>query len=487
MDVRRRTSRRSQQRLPLAALGLAIILVLPSTGAAQVMDGLPSLPQLPLETYEPAVRGPIAEAFEDARAEPLDAARNGLLGMVLYAHEQYEFAAPCFERAHILDRGEGRWAYYLGRTEFYLGDYGRAAASLIEALRTRGAPYVPAQVLLAQALLEAGNLEQSRTAYEQTLADEPDTAAAHYGLGRIAASQNATEEAVRHLERAVELYPTFGAAHFALAKAYRELGERDKAQGQLALYQKDKDGWPPLDDPFLQDILGMRDSPTTRLRQGIELAAAGQLDEAAAAHEAALEGDANLVLAHVNLIRIYGELGEREKAEEHYRAALALDPNLAELHYNYGVLLVETDAGKAAEAFRRALELKPTYAEAHGNYAYLLMTSGRLDEAAEHYLKALEEQPDNRGARFNLARILVQQQRNQEAIVHLEQLLVPEDDSTPMFTYALGAAHARAGNREEALRYMQQAREKASGRGQSDLVASIDRDLQALQQAAAAP
>ena len=111
------------------------------------------------------------------------------------------------------------------------------------------------------------------------------------------------------------------------------------------------------------------------------------------------------------------------------------------------------------------------------------MISGKLEEAAYHYRAALEEKPDYRAAHFNLARILVNQGRPDEAISHLQQTLAPEDDATPRFTYALGAAYARAGYRQEALRYMQEAREKAAARGQSELLASIDKDLQALQQA----
>ena len=133
-------------------LGLALLLLWGAVAGAQ---SLPPLPELPLQTYEPSIRGPISEAHEAALARPDDPARNGILGMVLYAHEQFEFAVPCLERAHALDPGEGRWAYYLGRAELHLAHYDRAAAFLVEALRLRS-DYLPAQVRLAESLLEAG-------------------------------------------------------------------------------------------------------------------------------------------------------------------------------------------------------------------------------------------------------------------------------------------------------------------------------------------
>jgi protein O-GlcNAc transferase len=464
----------------LPGLLTAVALAL-STAAFPADQTVPPLPEIPLDTYAPAVREPIADADAFARAHPDDADASGRLGMVLYAQEQYEYAAPAFERAWTLDPAEARWAYYLGRVEYYLARYDRAAAALRETLRLRPG-YLPAEVMLAHSLLEGGDLEESRALYEGLLKAHPDVAEVHYGLGRILAERGERGAAASHLARACALEPTFGAAHFALARVYRDEGEKEKAREELSLYQKDKLGWPTLPDPLLADIVALRTSATDHLRRGIDLASRGELEQAAEEHEAALAVDAGLVQAHVNLIRLYGQLGKPEKAEEHYRAAIALDPNLAEIHYNYGVLLAGAGREReAAEAFRRAIELKPAYSEAHNNYAYLLMTSGDLEGAAREYEAAIESRPDYRAAHFNLARILVNQGRTLEAIKHLEQTLTPDDEEAPRCLYALGAAHARAGHREEALRYMREAFEKASARGQTDLLMSIEKDLRRLE------
>ncbi len=474
----------SSRSTPLLAPGalLALVFLLSVPLHAQTLPALPPLPALPLDSYEPAIRGPIEAAYEEAQAHPGDPAREGILGMVLYAHEQYEFAAPCFARAHAVDPGEGRWAYYLGRAQVYLGDQEAAVHTLIEALERRPG-YLPAQVMLAQAAFEAGAQDESFGFYEALAAEHPDVAEVHYGLGRIHAERGERGPAMEHLRRACELFPSFGAAHFALAKVYRDQGEAEKARKHLALYQKDKTDWPTLDDPLLADIVALRNSATDHLRRGIHLAEQGQLPEAAAAHEAALEADPRLVQAHVNLIRLYGELGDEAKVEEHYRAAVEQEPNRAEIHYNYGVFLMgQQRTDEAAEVFRRVLELEPGHAEALNNYAYLLMTSGQLDEAKRHYRAAIESQPDLRSAHFNLGRILVNQDKIWEAIVHFRQTLTPEDDETPRCTYALAAALARAGVREEALKYMVEAERKARARGQLELLASIERDRRRLEQ-----
>ncbi len=460
--------------LPLA-VALSLLAV-----AEIAAESLPPLPKLTLETYEPDIREPIARAYEDVQREPKDPGRNGMLGMLLYANEQYEPAEACFERAQALDAVEARWPYYLGKTLSNLSGHDRAAVAARETLRRRPG-YLPARLLLAKSLLDAGKGDESRMLYEALAREHPEAAEAHYGLGRIDAGRGEHASAVEHLRKACALFPGFGAAHFALARAYRDLGEKEKAQAELALYQKDKLGWPTVPDPFMEALVALKTGAGARLQKGIQLAEAGQLQAAADEHEAALLADPKLLPAHINLIRLYGSLGRPERAEEHYRAAVALDPNLAEIHYSYGVLLtVQGRNAEAAEAFRRALELKPDYAEAQNNYAYLLMTSGKLEEAAQHYRAAIESKPDLRAAHFNLGRILVQQGRVVEAIDHFQKTLTPEDEETPRCTYALGAAYARVGNRALALQYMQQAQEKATARGQTELVNSIEKDLRRL-------
>ena len=466
----------------VAASGIAAALAL-LFGVSVRAQSIPPLPKLPLETYEAGIREPMTEAYWSARQQPQDAERNGRLGMLLYANEQYELAAACFERARAFSPDDARWAYYLGRAQVYLARSDLAAASLRRALRLRPG-YLPARLMLAKSLFDAGHSNESRGFYQALVNEHPAPAEAHYGLGLVDAARGELASAVEHFQKACGLFPGFGAAHFALARAYRDLGEKEKAQAQLALYQKDKLGWPSVPDPLLAAVLELKTGANARLRRGIELAEAGESRPAIEEHENALLADPKLVRAHVNLIRLYGTLGQPEKAAEHYRTAVAIDPNLAEAHYNYGVLL--TGQGQSAEAkgaFLRALELNPAYPEAHNNYAYLLMTSGELEDAAQHYRAALEGKPDHRMAHFNLGRILVQQGRIPEAIEHLRKTLDPEDDETPRCTYALGAAYARAGNRGEALKYMREARQKATARGQSELLRSIERDLGVLEQA----
>jgi len=159
---------------------------------------------------------------------------------------------------------------------------------------------------------------------------------------------------------------------------------------------------------------------------------------------------------------------------------VALAPDqFSEAYYNYGVLL--RNQGKfdeAEQAFRKTLALAPLNDAAHDNLGYLLERQGKLEEAANEYKKAIDANPMSRQAHFKLARIFVNQQHYAEAIEQLQQTLTPVDEATPSYEYALGAAYGRAGDREQALHYLEQARQLAVTHGQTTLASEIEKDLE---------
>src|SRR6266498_3138413 len=183
----------------------------------------PPLPRLPIDSFKPPMRDQVRAAYEDALKNPQAAGSNGHLGMILYAYEQFEFAEACLERARAFDTKDKRWAYYLGRTRAALGKYDQAAASLSEALQQEP-EYLPAQLMLGESLFAAGKLDETRKICESVIKNHPDAAAAYYWLGKVQSSRREFASAVELLLKACEIYPSFGAAHYALALAYRNLG-----------------------------------------------------------------------------------------------------------------------------------------------------------------------------------------------------------------------------------------------------------------------
>lgn len=459
----------------------ALILGLPLCMMAGENARLANLPKVTSTDFPPEVRLQVERAYENARQHPRDAKASGELGMLLDLYHRPEEARVCYERAHRLDPSAFQWLYYLGALQSKQGKHQEAAQTLRAALRLNR-DYLPARLKLGDSLLAAGELDESHTTYSAIIERWPQTAEAYYGLGRISAAHGDLAAARESYLKACELFPRYGAAHYALAQVDRKLGKDNEAEQQLSLHAETRTLVPPVDDPLRDALRALDRAAESHLERGVELEQAGRLDDAIAETERALQLDPKLVMAHANLIILYGRTGNLKKAEEHYQAAIRLNPHqFPDAPYNYGLVLMKD--GKLAEAekaFRKALEINPSFADAHNNLGFLLERQGKLAEAIAEYKKAVEARPDFRQAHFNLGRVLVNQQQYQEGIRELQQTLQPVDESTPAYLYALGAAYGRAGNRQEAARYLEQAREQASARGQTKLLSDIEKDLQSL-------
>ncbi|HEX5412727.1 MAG TPA: tetratricopeptide repeat protein [Terriglobia bacterium] len=454
-------------------------------GAAPALlsgTSLPTLPELNTSGLFPIVVKQINAADLTVRANPVDAAANGKLAMILDTYEQYSLAEICYRRAHILDPKSFDWAYDLGYVLFKEGQYTRAVDALRDALVLR-ADYVPAKLKLADSLFSARQLETAGKLYQEVIQQNSSSAEAWYGLGRVQAAQGHSKAAVASLARACELVPRYGAAQFALATAYRKIGEADKASEHFKLYQANMTTVPSAIDPVRAAVQALDQSATAYLRRGLAMADAGDLQGAIQQHLKAIQADPNEVQGYINLIQLYARVGENDKAVEAYRKAVSINPNRADCYYNYGVLMFNLrKLPDAEQAMRKALQINPFYPEAHDNLGYLLAMNGQLDEALDEYSKAVQERPDFRLARFHIGQILVNQGKYPQAIQEFQKILTPTDASTPGYLYALGATYARAGDRQKALLYMRKARDEAAARSQERLLTSIKQDLAKLEQ-----
>jgi Tfp pilus assembly protein PilF len=270
-------------------------------------------------------------------------------------------------------------------------------------------------------------------------------------------------------------------AHYALGLAYRKLRDTARSALELVLYQIVLACVPPAEDPLMAVVQGQSANAVDLLRRAADLDSEGRLGDAAALQEKALALDPSLVQAHINLISLYDRLGQPAVAEGHYHAALALNPNRADCHYNYGVFLFGHHRyGEAEAAFRRAIQINPSYAEAQSNLGFVLEELGRPYEAIQAYRQAIGNQPNYRLAHFHLGRLLASGGDYTAAIRELRQTLEPEDDNTPGYLYALGAAYTRSADYVNGRLYLEKARDEARARGQQQMLASIDRDLETL-------
>ena len=441
------------------------------------LQGAPDPPRPAFEAMPPAARQPLAQAFEAAKRRPADPAALGAYARLLHAWEQWEDAHTVYARLQELEPVRPEWWYLDAAVLSRTARHAEAAERLQTVVRVAPEMKV-AHVRLADALFEAGRFAESRKAFIFLAGDPATEPMGAFGLGRVAAVERRHEEAIMHFERALELFPQWGAAHYALAMSYRALGRRDDAVRALERHARYGTQWPALDDPLTGSVHALRDDARGLLQRGVALVARGDLDGAIAAHEAALAEDPAFTQARANLLSLYGQKKDWSKAEAHYRELVRRGEDLGDAHYDYGVVLgMQGKWAEAAAAYRKALELNPLHANAGNNLGEALERQGQLVDASEAYRRAATAQPSFRLARFNYARTLIAVGRTAEAIAELEKIVEPRDAQTPRYLFALAAAHVRAGQREVGMKLATEARELAVAHGQTELVASIDRDL----------
>ncbi len=117
-------------------------------------------------------------------------------------------------------------------------------------------------------------------------------------------------------------------------------------------------------------------------------------DEAEELYRRALELDPNLGIAYTNLGNIRFRRGDDRGAEELYRRALEVDDRQPEAHYNLGYVMLERgEARRAIPYFQKALQADGKFSDAHFNLAMALETIGEPVRARTHWRRYLELEP----------------------------------------------------------------------------------------------
>lgn len=120
------------------------------------------------------------------------------------------------------------------------------------------------------------------------------------------------------------------------------------------------------------------------------------------------------LLSQADALQLQGRYPEAIVA---YGEALAMAPDSAVAHNNYGVACMALgQLGEAAMHFWQALEAKPDYAEAHNNLGVALKRQGESEQALACYVRALELNPCYAKAWLNVGTYFFERQDYPEAL-----------------------------------------------------------------------
>jgi WD40 repeat protein/tetratricopeptide (TPR) repeat protein len=163
-------------------------------------------------------------------------------------------------------------------------------------------------------------------------------------------------------------------------------------------------------------------------------------------------------LVHNNLGMAAARKGQIDEAIACYQKAIELEAEFAPAYLSLGAILcdVKRDYDGAIASFRKAIELSPMFAAAHTNLGIALMGKGQSDEAEASLRKAIELNPMFAAAHFTLGNALAAQGQSDEAIA-CYQKAVELDPTIATSHYILGNALARNGQSDEAIACYQKA------------------------------
>jgi len=158
--------------------------------------------------------------------------------------------------------------------------------------------------------------------------------------------------------------------------------------------------------------------------------------------------------------------GKWDDAEKEYESILERDPSLPGIHFRLGRLLLSRpnppgDASeKAKEHFKKELEIDPHNAGAEYILGELARQESQWDEAIERFTKVTKLDAGFTDAFLSLGMSFVAEGKPVDAIAPLETY-VKLQPGNPAGHYQLAMAYSRAGRKEDAKREAAQQRETA--------------------------
>jgi spermidine synthase len=150
----------------------------------------------------------------------------------------------------------------------------------------------------------------------------------------------------------------------------------------------------------------------------------GNMDQALACCQKALELTPQSTEAHGHMAYILTGLGRLNEATNHFQEFLQAKPGNLTIRNELGITLTQLGRyDRALDHFAKILRSDPEAVNAQVNMGIALSRLGRLDEAVFHYQQALQREPNLASIHNNLGDSLIRQGKLDQAIAHFNRAL----------------------------------------------------------------
>jgi tetratricopeptide (TPR) repeat protein len=289
-------------------------------------------------------------------------------------------------------------------------------------------------------LHQAGNIDGAIQAYQQYLAQRPDSLMALSNLGAAYAKVARYQDAIVQYRRALKLQPGNTRVELNLALAFYKSGQPEPAASTLEkVHRAAPDELQPI--LLLADCwLAMGENrkvielltPVAESRPA-DLAIAYQLGMALVRDNQPARGQIFIdrILRNGDSAETWLLLGTAKLNVRDYPAALAdlskavaLNGNLPDVYSYYGQALLRTgDPVAATDAFRKALAANPYDFTANLQLGGLLKDDEKFEESIACLRRALQVRPNDVGVRYQLATIAMHDGKLEAARRDLEAIV----------------------------------------------------------------
>jgi Flp pilus assembly protein TadD len=319
---------------------------------------------------------------------------------------------------------DGEARLFLGSILAEDGSMTEALAQLKEAVRLMPRSAM-AHNALGEALTTAGDLQAAQAGFQKAVDLDPAFAQAHANLG-LALLQNAQPDAAAgHLDRAIQIFgktPDAAYPHYLRAKIYTGRNEIEKAAAELqqavALRPDFAEAWSDLGEArknLLDD-----DGAFAAYRRSVELEPADAVARYRLGAEYLRRGDPAEAVRHLResyrlnpknqstlhslqlALRQDGKLDEAARIKEELAALLRQIDHESQSAFtalqlnNEGAALEKSGNLRAAlEKYRQAVALDPEHAGFHMNFGVALLRLGQWKEGLEQLRDAARRDPQS--------------------------------------------------------------------------------------------
>lgn len=270
-------------------------------------------------------------------------------------------------------------------------------------------------------------------------------------------TRDATDQAIRLLEKSVEIDPQFAGAYAALATAYGaraiggEVNEPKWIEKENAAVRKALALDPNLAEGYVSRgyLLWSRANKWSYERAVVD-------------YRHALELNPNLAEAHHQLANVYNHVGLLDKAEGEIREAIALDPLNTGIRFRVGInLLCQGKYEESLIELRDSEKFLPTLWAYQTSFA--LQHIGRQREAQERIDRSLKASPLDAGGSLTAMQALLAAEAGDALLAKRKiQEAIAKGKGYQHFhhaVYAVASAYALLDRHEQALEYLRAAAE----------------------------